>query len=97
MAKLKSVYACQQCGGKSAKWVGRCPECGEYNSMVEEVERPADRPARHVLSEDRPVPITEVQATERPRIVVGIGELDRVFGGGIVIGSVALIGGDPGI
>ena len=97
MAKLKTVYACQQCGAKASRWVGKCPECGEYNSMVEEVERPPDRPARHVLSEERPVPITEVAATERPRIVVGIGELDRVFGGGIVIGSVALIGGDPGI
>src|SRR5688572_33475459 len=65
--------------------------------MVEEVERPPDRTARHVLSEERPIPITEVVASERPRIVVGIGELDRVFGGGIVIGSVSLIGGDPGI
>ena len=97
MAKLKSVYACQQCGAQSAKWVGRCAECGEFNSMVEEVERPPEKAARHILSEERPIPITEVAATERPRIVVGIGELDRVFGGGIVIGSVSLIGGDPGI
>jgi len=97
MTKLKTSYACQQCGAKAPKWVGRCPECGEYNSMVEEVERPPDRPARHVLSEERPIPITEVAASERPRIAVGIGELDRVFGGGIVTGSVALIGGDPGI
>lgn len=97
MAKVKTSYTCQQCGAKAPKWVGRCPECGEYNSMVEEVERPPDRPARHILSEERPVPITEVAASERPRIAVGIGELDRVFGGGIVTGSVALIGGDPGI
>ena len=93
--KAKTQYACQQCGAKVPRWVGKCPECGDYNSMVEEVERPPDRPARHVLSEERPIPITEVEATERPRIVVGIGELDRVFGGGIVFGSVALIGGDP--
>jgi DNA repair protein RadA/Sms len=97
MAKVKSVYTCQQCGAKTPKWVGRCSECGEYNSMVEEVERPADVPARHVLSQDRPIPITEVAAVDRPRIAVGIAELDRVFGGGIVLGSVSLIGGDPGI
>ncbi len=97
MAKTRTVHACQACGAKSPKWVGRCPECGEYNSMVEEVERPAERASRPVLSDEGPVPITEVQAVERPRIVVGLPELDRVLGGGIVHGSVSLVGGDPGI
>ncbi|MBI4565342.1 MAG: DNA repair protein RadA, partial [Planctomycetes bacterium] len=97
MAKAKSVHVCQQCGAKSSKWVGRCPECGEYNTMVEEMERPVDRPSRHVLSEERPVAISAVTATERPRLAVGIGELDRVLGGGVVVGSVSLFGGDPGI
>jgi DNA repair protein RadA/Sms len=77
--------------------MGKCPECGEFNTLVEEVARPEESARRPVLSEDRPVPITEVKPAERPRLVVGIGEFDRVLGGGIVTGSVALIGGDPGI
>ncbi len=97
MAKVRVEYSCQQCGAKSAKWLGKCPECGEFNTLVEEVARPEESPRRPVLSEDRPIPITEVKPAERPRIVTGIGEFDRVLGGGLVTGSVALIGGDPGI
>jgi DNA repair protein RadA/Sms len=77
--------------------VGKCGECGEFNTLVEEVARPDESARRPVLSEERPVPISEVQPVDRPRIVVGVGEFDRVLGGGIVVGSVALIGGDPGI
>jgi DNA repair protein RadA/Sms len=97
MSKVKVIFVCQQCGHKAPKWLGRCPECGEYNSLVEEVERAEAGPKRPVLAEDRPLPITEVEAVQRPRIVTGNGELDRVLGGGIVVGSVCLIGGDPGI
>src|SRR5688572_5399606 len=97
MAKTKIEFVCQQCGGRAPKWLGKCPDCGEFNTLVEEVARPEENPRRPVLSEERPVPITEVQPVDRPRIVVGIGEFDRVLGGGIVVGSVALIGGDPGI
>ncbi len=97
MSKTRVEFVCQQCGGKSPRWVGKCPECGEFNTMVEEVARPEESPRRPVLSEERPVPITEVQPADRPRLVVGIGEFDRVLGGGVVVGSVALIGGDPGI
>lgn len=97
MAKTKVVHVCQQCGYKSLKWLGRCPECNEYNTLVEEVERPESGARRPVLSDDRPVPITEVRPADRERFVVGLPELDRVLGGGIVVGSVSLIGGDPGI
>ncbi len=98
MAKgLKVAYVCQQCGHKAPKWLGKCPECGEFNTLVEEVERPDAGARRPVLSEERPVPITDVKPAERPRMQVGMPELDRVLGGGIVIGSVNLIGGDPGI
>lgn len=97
MAKTKIEFACQSCGARAPKWLGKCPECGEFNTLVEEVARPDENARRPVLSEDRPQPITEVQAVDRPRFVTGIGEFDRVLGGGIVVGSVALIGGDPGI
>ena len=97
MAKIKVEYTCQQCGARQPKWLGRCPDCGEFNTLTEEVARPEENARRPLLSEERPQPISEVQAVDRPRVVVGIGEFDRVLGGGIVIGSVALIGGDPGI
>jgi DNA repair protein RadA/Sms len=97
MPKTKIEFVCQSCGSRAPKWLGKCPECGEFNTLVEEVARPEETARRPVLSEDRPIPITEVQPVDRPRIVVGIGEFDRVLGGGLVIGSVALIGGDPGI
>jgi DNA repair protein RadA/Sms len=97
MAKTKVEYVCQSCGARAPKWVGKCSECGEFNTLVEEVARPDEGARRPVLSEDKPMPITEVQPVDRPRIVVGIGEFDRVLGGGLVVGSVSLIGGDPGI
>ncbi|HXG62816.1 MAG TPA: DNA repair protein RadA [Planctomycetota bacterium] len=100
MAKTRVEYACQHCGARSPKWLGKCPECGEFNSLVEEAVRPvAEEGSRRPLlaSEERPLPITDVRSVERPRLVVGLGEFDRVLGGGIVVGSVSLIGGDPGI
>ena len=97
MAKIKVDYVCQQCGHHALRWVGKCSECGEFNSMVEETTRPADDPKRPVISKDHPIPITEVKPSDHPRLKVGISEFDRVTGGGIVAGSVSLIGGDPGI
>ena len=97
MAKVRVEYVCQQCGGRVAKWVGKCPDCGEFNTLVEEIKRPETDQHRPVLSDENPIAITDVASIERPRIIVGIGEFDRVLGGGIVIGSVALVGGDPGI
>jgi DNA repair protein RadA/Sms len=97
MARTKVEFVCQSCGSRSPKWMGKCSECGQFNTLVEETLRPEESSRRPVLSEDRPVAITEVQPVDRPRIVVGIGEFDRVLGGGIVVGSVSLVGGDPGI
>lgn len=94
---MKSVYTCQQCGYRNPKWLGRCPACQQFNSMVEEVEvQVKDRRDRPSTIE-KPRKITEVTASDSPRITSGIGEVDRVLGGGIVRGSVCLIGGDPGI
>ncbi|MBY6270027.1 ATPase domain-containing protein, partial [Parageobacillus thermoglucosidasius] len=102
MGKKKTKFVCQECGYESAKWLGRCPGCNTWNSMVEEIERtkPATKgvfvhSASDIIS--KPVPITTVTATQEPRIQTGISEFNRVLGGGIVKGSLVLIGGDPGI
>lgn len=92
--KNTTVYICQHCGYQSRKWLGRCTDCGEWDSMVEEV--PAQ--AKAVLkSSDKPVPLHLAPDGDEERTSTGIGELDRVLGGGIVPGSVTLIGGEPGI
>lgn len=100
MAKAKTVYVCQSCGGHSVRWAGQCPECGEWNTLSESaVEAPSAsaRKPRGYAGETRVRLLGEVGADELARVTTGIGELDRVLGGGLVIGSVALIGGDPGI
>ncbi len=97
MARAKLVYACQQCGHHSPKWAGKCPDCGGWNTLVEEVERPEAPVDRPSLGGTGPQPITNVRPLEHSRIPTGLKELDRVLGGGIVFGSVSLIGGDPGI
>jgi DNA repair protein RadA/Sms len=96
MAKPRSVFVCQRCGLRSGKWLGRCPECGEWNSLVEEALE-SSRPAGAVRSGDGPQPIVDVKASERDRFATRIGELDRVLGGGLVPGSLVLLGGDPGV
>src|SRR5258708_26430746 len=101
--KFKTVFGCQACGFESSKWRGRCPDCGEWNSFVEERQevRTAASKGRapSLLSEagGRPKPYDVVDASDTPRIPSGIGEFDRVLGGGIVPGSMVLIGGEPGI
>jgi DNA repair protein RadA/Sms len=99
MAKERSVFVCQSCGAQAARWLGRCTECGEWNTLVE--ERLAAAPkggGRVVVAERRTAePITGIAPATEPRSSCGIGELDRVLGGGVVPGSVILIGGDPGI
>jgi DNA repair protein RadA/Sms len=97
MPKTRVEFVCQSCGAKAPKWMGKCPECGEFNTLAEEIARPPEDARRPLISEEKPVPITEVRGVDRPRLIVGIGEFDRVLGGGIVVGSVSLIGGDPGI
>jgi DNA repair protein RadA/Sms len=98
----KTLFVCSQCGNESPKWHGRCPGCGEWNTMVEERAMEAPRGAGSSLSRKaakpaRPIPLSEVEAPALARFKTGIGELDRVLGGGIVPGSLVLIGGAPGI
>src|SRR4051794_25754764 len=94
-----TVFVCAQCGHDSAKWHGRCPGCGEWNTMVEERPVTPAPGARRGASKRalKPVPLSEVEAPKLRRLVTGIGELDRVLGGGLVPGSMVLIGGSPGI
>ncbi len=96
MSKVKLQYVCQNCGHASPKWLGRCPTCGEWNTFVEEAVAPAASAAARTAPGAIPVPITEVGAGDEPRASTGIGELDRVLGGGLVSGSLVLVGGEPG-
>ena len=95
-ARLTAVFACQSCGATSPKWLGRCPECGEWNSFVEETRGPSARPAP-IGGAAAAVSIAAPGAEDRPRLATGLGGLDRVLGGGLVPGSVILLGGEPGI
>lgn len=102
MAKSKTMYVCQQCGYDTPKWVGRCPGCGQWNTMVEEIVQKAKDSRQQGLSlglsdKSVPCPISDVTVEDLPRIFTGSGELDRVLGGGIIPGSMVLIVGDPGI
>ncbi len=93
--KEKSIYTCQKCGYQSPKWLGRCPDCSAWNSLVEEVRFGGAAPAAG--TDSSPVPLSEVSGTAEIRVRTGIDEFDRVLGGGLVDGSLVLIGGDPGI
>lgn len=98
MAKTRTVFFCSDCGGESYRWEGRCPHCGAWNTLVEERVRPAPkRPDRAVSGSSRVVSLSSVEGVERPRWVTGLKELDFVLGGGVVPGSLILLGGDPGI
>ncbi len=97
--KTKTIFICQECGYKFAKWLGRCPECNSWNSMVEEINVEKRSRARGLFFEDfsKPELLSEVKIKTEFRTTIGIAELDHVLGGGIVKGSVILIGGAPGI
>ncbi len=95
MAKPRLTYQCQGCGHVSPKWMGKCPDCGSWNSFVEELETRSGRAPAEPTAEA--VRLCDIKHVDNPRHKTGIGELDRVLGGGIVPGSVILIGGDPGI
>ena len=100
MVKAKTQFVCQSCGYQAPKWLGRCPGCQQWNTFVEERVIEEKVPERDILrfeTEAVPTPITEIVPEERGRLQIGIGEFDRVLGGGIVFGSVILVGGDPGI
>jgi len=101
MAKLKEVFVCQNCGAASPKWQGQCATCGEWNTLVAEaapsgVRHPKRGPLRAARA-DSSTSLAAEAVAEQPRMATGSAELDRVLGGGLVVGSVTLIGGDPGI
>jgi len=101
MAKVKTLFICQQCGHQSVKWAGRCAACEQWNTMVEELIEPAAESAAGGLAERfevvSPTPLADVSVDEASRWPTRLGEFDRVLGGGIVPGSVILVGGEPGI
>lgn len=99
-ARVRTVFACAECGHSSPKWLGQCPACRRWNTLHEEVlSEPASPAGRGFAAggPSRPVPLHQVEASEDQRLETGIGELDRVLGGGVVPGALALLGGDPGI
>ena len=105
MPKPTSVHVCSACGHETARWAGRCPGCGEWNTLVEQVRSAGPKGgggagrsrARSRATPVKPVALRDVEAVEHERLSTGIGELDNVLGGGIVPGSLVLIGGAPGI
>ncbi|MDF1525510.1 MAG: DNA repair protein RadA [bacterium] len=96
MARRSSVFVCQKCGTNSPKWMGRCPDCSTWGSMIEEI-RDSGRDKRSSTTAADPVSITNIPEDSSQRVFTGLEELDRVLGGGMVPGSVILLGGDPGI
>jgi len=100
MAKSKTVFVCQNCGVESAKWIGRCPSCKEWNTYHEEIIAPASSRGASFISEQekrRPELLDNIKSDEKNRRKTGLSELDRILGGGMVSGSLMLIGGEPGV
>jgi DNA repair protein RadA/Sms len=99
MAQTKTIYTCQNCGSQSSKWMGKCTTCGEWNTYVEEIieKKKSTGKLSVQLSGNQPLTLENIQSVKNPRIPVEINEFDRVLGGGIVPGSLILLGGDPGI
>ena len=101
MARPESRFVCQSCGDAFLRWEGQCRSCGAWNSLVETVVRASSRKARSAAPREGstgpgPTPLRSVVEPQVPRLSVGIGEFDRVLGGGLVPGSVVLVGGEPG-
>src|SRR5262245_43017043 len=99
MSRARTTYVCQVCGSQSPRWLGRCPDCQGWNTLAEERIESASAAARSPakLGKSGPQPLAAVEDAADTRTLSGIGELDRVLGGGVVPGSAILIGGDPGI
>lgn len=98
MGKRKVKFICQECGYESAKWMGKCPGCSSWNSMQEEVLTVASSTSKStIFTQEKPTPIINIESKQEPRISTNMAEMDRVLGGGIVPGSLVLVGGDPGI
>jgi len=96
-SKVQLQFVCQNCGNSSPRWLGKCPACGEWNSYVEERVVKEKRGLERALGKSSAVNLTQIEGGKEERISTGIGELDRVLGGGFVPGSIVLVGGDPGI
>ena len=97
LKKPKTAYICQKCGAASPKWLGKCPECGEWGTIIEELVAPSSTTPRQSLGQEKPISINDVKIITSTRLTSDIKEFDRILGGGIVVGSAILIGGDPGI
>lgn len=97
MARKTVVFVCQDCGSESPRWMGKCPACGEWNTLVEETVQPVNKGTRTWVTKSKPLPLTKIENRAEFRFSTGIEELDRVLGGGLVPGCLGLIGGDPGI
>lgn len=99
MAKVKTIFVCQECGYRCTKWLGRCPDCNSWNTLIEETQLSQTQPLRYKFSYQThsPQSLLEVKSSDEIRQSTGIEELDRILGGGIVRGSVILVGGEPGI
>lgn len=98
MAKTRTIFICQECGHQVSKWLGKCPECNSWNSFSEERQlQSSSSKSRNNFESSAPLTITEVQPIQENRLMTGIAEFDRVLGGGMVKGSLILIGGEPGI
>ena len=102
MAKSKTVYVCSECGYETPRWLGKCPDCGNWNTLTEQAPRvefsaPEKKLKRAPGNDAEALRIDQIPDDALARLPSGIGELDRVLGGGIVEGSLVLVGGDPGI
>src|SRR5436309_12990865 len=107
MAKIRTKYICQQCGAEHSKWMGKCPDCGEWNTLEETQDipqSPTQQRRQNLLGTTQqaqgthtPIALPHIKPLIQERISVGYAEMDRVLGGGLVAGSLILIGGEPGI
>ena len=97
--RAKTSFSCQSCGHQSPRWIGRCPDCGGWNTMKEERQAPTGkgRPVAMKMAQAKATPIAEIEVVGEDRRLTQISEFDRVLGGGVIPGAVILIGGDPGI
>ena len=95
----KTIFSCQTCGYQTPKWMGKCPDCGQWQSFAEEIKTAPSQGPRRMLSssQTKPVPLDAIALEPEDRLLTGIREFDRVLGGGLVPGTLVLIGGDPGI